>query len=163
MTTTLDLPIWSDLSSDERRDLIKPLWDAGKSAGDITRYFIGASRNAIIGVVHRSKWQRAPSVSKANSDRANKMRRKAAPNPQVKRKPVAALREEPDIKVDKVDWIHTERPPLPGTVPVRMIDLPTREGGMCRFPVIGGYCGVHTGEDKYCEAHHRFMYQVRKE
>lgn len=163
MTVTYDLPIWSNLTGDERRDLIKPLWDAGKSAGDITRYFIGASRNAVIGVVHRSGWQRAPSVAQSNTTRANQRRRKPAPNPVKKAKPVAALREEPDIKVEKVDWIHTERPPLPGAVPVRLIDLPTREGGMCRFPVIGGYCGIPTGEDKYCEAHHRFIYQVRKE
>lgn len=167
MTVTADtLPVWSELTGDERREMIKPLWDAGHSAGDIMRHFVGATRNAIIGVVHRAKWQRAPSVNLANSVRKNKERRKAVPNPPkpkvIKVKPATI---DPvtlgDQVTEKVDWIHQERPPLPGTTPISLVDLPAREGGVCRFPVQGGYCGVQTGENMYCGAHHRCMYTSR--
>ena len=164
MTTTTDLPNWEfpDITDPAARtqariSIVKPLWDRGLSAGQIMYHFVGASRNAIIGLVHRNKWQRAKSVPHVT--------RRAAPNPHkpVKRPPGRPKIERTTIEPEseKVDWIHTERRPLAGTVPIRLIDLPSRAGVLCRFPVQGGYCGQPSGEAMYCDGHHRFMYSAR--
>lgn len=45
---------WHHLSSEAKRELVKPLWQAGMSAAQIARQ-VGATRNAVIGVIHRMK------------------------------------------------------------------------------------------------------------
>ena len=45
---------WHHLSSTAKRALVKPLWQAGMSAAQIARQ-VGATRNAVIGVIHRMK------------------------------------------------------------------------------------------------------------
>jgi len=55
--------------------------------------------------------------------------------------------------------IANNRAPLAGTTPVDILSLPNRPGVLCRFPVIGGYCGAASGTHMYCQAHHAIMYR----
>lgn len=52
MTAPTQTQPWASLSSEAKRDLVKPMWAAGQSAAQIAKQ-VGASRNAVIGVVHR--------------------------------------------------------------------------------------------------------------
>jgi hypothetical protein len=55
--------VWSQLSRAERLGYIKPLWDAGKSASEIADTIDGASRQAVIGVLHRAGLRRGIKVN----------------------------------------------------------------------------------------------------
>lgn len=143
---------------DARLAIVKPLWEKGKSASEIAAHFDNCNRNKVIGILNRANLHRArkPKLGK----------RKAAPNP-VKRtapakpKPirnrntVVAQRAEPHPAEPVASaWIDKERPPIEGTTPISILQLPNRPLGICRFPVQGGYCGVECGEKVYCTTHH---------
>lgn len=164
--TTIDID-WRSLSAEEKIALVKPLYEAGNSCGQIADMFMGVTRNMIIGCIHRSnaikKRPRKPPVKKPIVPPAPK------PKPAVARKPLPAqpgtppiiqVLPEPDMPSERV-WhmINNNRPPLAGIAPTALIDLPTREGVVCRFPVVGGYCGAASGDAMYCKTHHAIMYR----
>lgn len=74
---------------------------------------------------------------------------------------VATHPKPPEGEVHASKWIDNERPPIPGTTPISILDLPNRGFGICRFPAVGGYCGLGCGEDVYCETHHGYAHQQR--
>jgi hypothetical protein len=163
VTVTIDpLPDWPTSSRETRIEIVKPLWDSGLSASQIMFHFVGASRNAVIGLIHRNGWQRSSELNRLNNGRHDLGKRKAAPNPPKRIAKPKMQRVEPSIPSERPDWIHTERPPLAGTTPVSILALPYNPGTMCRFPVKGGYCGQHSGDEMYCEPHRRFMYSDQK-
>lgn len=147
----LDLPNWSDLSPDDRRAIIMPLWKDGNTASFIASRFIGATRNMVMGTIHRAKMHRdkpTPTV-KPKPKKVNR----------VKTQTLADLGVVEYKPVERIDIVNTNRPPLPGIEPISIMELPNRPGFRCRFPVVGGYCGDHIGQDDmYCAAHRRFMY-----
>jgi hypothetical protein len=159
--TTDPRPDWLTLDRDQRREIVLPLWLEGKSARDIAAKFQNATRNGIIGLVARAKLPK----------RANKVRDKVAPKTK-KAKPAKSRYKpsimpnpnrmaEPDLKPEPSFAWDRERPPLPGITPIGILSLPGRAGVLCRFPVIGGYCGAPSGEKMYCADHHGFVYSAQ--
>lgn len=169
-----DLPNWSDLSGEEKDAIIRPLWMDGKTASEITHYFVGASRNAVIGRVTRGKMGGRPAgpsrararegVARLNEGRATKAATRAKRLPMASPAFVSFVPDPEPIKSGAYNPVTDLRPPLDGFAPISILDLPMRSGGRCRFPVIGGYCGYHIGDDKvYCQMHSRIAYQARSE
>lgn len=155
-------PDWNGLTTEQKDEIIQPLWLAGKSASEIAARFENCSRNAVIGRVHRGKMvQRKPPTPK----RAKPRKPATAPKPKVIRNRntlVTEAKPEPEADVHASRWIDNERPPIAGTTPISILDLPNRDVGVCRFPVIGGYCGLACGETVYCETHYRYAHVHRE-
>lgn len=161
MTEKLD---WTTLSAEEKIAAIRPLWSAGETARDIMGYFVGATRNSIIGALSRAK---LPSRAHARKPTVNPSTH-LKPKPRVARKPLSAQPGTPPIvqKIPEPDtpssslmaMIEGNRPPLAGTTPISILDLPSRSGVLCRWPVIGGYCGAKSGDKVFCETHARIAY-----
>lgn len=162
--STSDLPVWSDLTRDERLAIVKPLWlDEGKSAGDISMRFSGATRSAVIGLVHRAKLGRAekralPNPRKAKVPQVRQQR--AAVKPALAPRKTGPQVEPPPARDSTVlDHVHQNRPPLPDCAPVTLLNLPNREKGVCRFPVVGGYCGQLCDDNmSVCLGHEGYFY-----
>jgi hypothetical protein len=169
--------VYDTMTRAEREAFILPRWMNGESASDIAALLWGATRNAIIGVVHRSAQFRAFKAnlpkSKSNTPAQQFGGRRTTPKAPPKhkdpnRKPTpkpgamkfTKPKIPPTMPADPVDFINTYRPALPGTTPVGILDLPSREFGACRFPVVakGLYCGVECGQDRYCPDHFALMF-----
>lgn len=168
---TTETPDWANLTREQKEAIIRPLWLDGKSAGEITHYFVGASRNAVIGVVTRAKMgARKATKSRAQNKAAAGAMRAALPKPRppAQRLPMASpafvshIPQPEPIRPGAFNPLAGERPPIEGTTPISILELPNRPGGRCRFPVIGGFCGVHT-ESTYCATHGRYAYQQREQ
>lgn len=167
MTTAT--PDWADLTREQKEAIIRPLWLGGKSAGEISHYFVGASRNAVIGVITRAKMgSRAALPNRARGKAEGKRLSEAKAAKKIQRLPMAApafvshIPEPEPIRPGAFNPLAGERPPIEGAAPISILELPNRPGGRCRFPVIGGYCGVHA-ETTYCPTHSRYAYQQRTE
>jgi len=157
-------PDWTSLTSAEKQTAIRPLWMEGKSASEIASQFTGATRNSIISALHRGKMTgssnkpvkaaatKAPKIS--NKVQGREKPRSAVTLPKFSAHPDA---EPPSASV--MEMIENNRPPLAGTTPISILDLPNRPGVLCRFPVVGGYCGQPSGDKTHCKAHHGIMYR----
>lgn len=146
-------PSWHTLTPDQRAEIIAPLWADGKSASRIAaENFQNATKNMIIGVVAKLRYVRKPKPPALP---------KAKPVKMPKPEPVMAPETESNATIRHL--IANNRPPLDGTVPVSLLDLPSAERGVaCRFPVDGGYCGQPVGGDehRYCKPHRALMYRA---
>lgn len=165
----MSLPDWAELTAEAKDAIIRPAYADGQSAAEIASHFVGATRNAVIGRITRGKMkggrqtstvrQKAPGRSARMRDPSNLDR----PLPKVNRLPMATpafvSTIPPKPRPGGFDPLTQLRPPLPGTTPISLLDLPNREGGRCRFAVDGGYCGVET-EAMYCDAHVPLVYNV---
>lgn len=153
-----------------RLEIIRPLWLEGESAGNIALRFRGASRSAVIGLVHRANVKRPVGATRHQKPKP-KPTKVPAMFPVNSRAPrvAKAIKEPPLVVCDKsvsgvadralVRLINELRPPLAGTTPVGILDLPNRDKGICRFPVVGGHCGQPCDDDtSTCEAHERFAF-----
>lgn len=156
----MNMPIWTDLTPAEKQEAIRPLWKSGKSAGEISRYFTGATRNSIISALHRG------GMAGTSSKTAKIMPEKNPPEPKPQRKPSAisasaftAHAVADPVSESVMHMIENNRAPLPGIDPIIILDLPNRPGVKCRFPVQGGYCGATSGDRMYCKTHHAVMYR----
>lgn len=164
--TTDAIPDWSTLNTTEKMAIITPAWMDGKSANDIAWMFQGASRNAIIGMIHR---QKLPTRSAASTPKPGIKPKPKIPKPPKPKKPskpsaISATAfvsmPEPIPPTDSVmHMIENNRAPLAGTTPISILHLPNRPGVLCRFPVVGGYCGLSSGDKMYCPDHHRIVYR----
>lgn len=163
-------PDWNALDRDGRVAIIKPAWDKGWSATQIAVLFENCTRNMVIGIIHRAKLQRAV-LPKPTKSRVPPPKRKAAPNPNKTPKPkpirnrntvIADHGAPPPSDVHASKWLDQKRPPIEGTTPIGILQLPNRPGVLCRFPVVGGYCGQASGENTYCETHSAFAYNRRE-
>lgn len=173
MTITADaptsLPNWLALSGAERREIVQPLWFAGLSASQIAiSHFSNATRNGVIGVVARSGWKRSMPKPPPNSKPGPRPRMAVIGSRSINpSKIIKPAKQKPEREPTSPSyWIDHDRPPLHGTAPIRLIDLPSRDTGVaCRFPVAGGYCGQDPGGDehRYCEAHRKLMYRQVKD
>lgn len=147
-------PNWLSLTGEQRLAIIKPEWLDGASAAEIATYcFSNATRKKVIGYVHRAKLQRAIS----NKPAKNHQRPKKPKTKNLDR--VVSTAPKPTAPRQYFDALNQERDPLPGTVPIGILDLPNRRGVRCRFMVRGGYCGQDSGEHTYCEAHRAIAYR----
>jgi hypothetical protein len=177
---------YAEMSREEREAFCVPRWIDGKSASEIADMLPGATRNAVIGVVHRSPAYKAFKKSLPQKRASNlpkpqfggrRTTPKAPPNspgrkptPKIggvkftgpKKLPKPKPEREPAEDTSSYEavrkFINGNRDPLPGVVPVALIDLPSREHGVCRFPVVGGYCGLTCGDARYCPDHHAIMF-----
>lgn len=163
--------VWKSLSRDEKIALVKPMWEAGDSAQIIADAFEGVTRNMVIGVVNRAKQIKrrphrpAPKPPKPKPRiRAEKLAKPEKPVAPKKLPPISAsgfssIPDPPEPTETVMHMINNNRPPLAGTVPVDIMGLPNRPGVLCRFPVIGGYCGASSGDKMYCRDHDALMYR----
>ncbi len=165
--TTTEI-VWKSLSRDEKIALVKPMFEGGDSAQVIADAFEGVTRNMVIGVINRAK-----SIKKRPRKPPAKKQAPPKPKPRAKlEKPVAtkklppisasgfsSIPDPPEPTESVMHMINNNRPPLAGKVPVDIMGLPNRPGVLCRFPVIGGYCGVASGDKMYCRDHDAIMYR----
>lgn len=155
------LPHWPDLSASERMAIVTPLWLSGQSNSQIATRFTGATRNSVIGQIHRAKLVRARSQPKAKSTPKKSPRlpiAKAIEAKPARHAPPVPEHTNPDVPVAVDRMITTNRPPLAGVKPISILDLPYRSGTLCRFPVEGGYCGAASNDQVYCPTHHRICH-----
>lgn len=161
-------PIWTKLTPEQKQTAIRPLWTDGKSASEIAAYFVGATRNSIISALSRGKM--VGTKNKITSAQASLRAKKSKEPHKTKTKhknPMSVVSSSAFVTIANPDppsssvmaMIETNRPPLAGTTPISILDLPNRLGVVCRFPVIGGYCGVKSGDQMYCKTHHAVMYR----
>lgn len=163
--------------SREQIDEIARMWMAGKSARQIGE-FLGVTRNAIIGIVHRHQIKRdgPPKVTeevKAQRDMALQLAREAAERKRVEREaaerkrivPPKPKRVAPEHIIDPTGfWKNGHSAPSMRTDGgVALVDA---EWFHCRFP-LGRFADVAThvcGERKrdgssFCAAHHKLVYR----
>ena len=154
---------WNGLTREEKDAIIGPLWAEGKSAGEIAMHFIGATRNMIIGVVHRRKMPARLKPERVKSTKTKRPPDQVLAKPKPNRNTIVRTetpRPEPRIYFDA---LNLEREPIRGTTPISILELPNRPGVKCRFPVKGGYCGRPSGDQTYCPTHYRLAYTAPKE
>lgn len=141
---------WNNLSPVERRYLVKTFWIAGASAGETAMRIPGANRNKVIGIWTRLKLKREMTKA-AKSAQVRAARPKKEPMP----KPAPVVNQDRSVQ-EMVDYLPD---PIDGHVPIGIMDLPSRPGVRCRFPVVGGYCGAPSDEKTYCEHHMAIAYR----
>lgn len=129
--------------SDDRVDLLKKLWSAGKTAAEIAKELgDGVTRNAVIGKAHRLKLSSRISPIQQNT---KKIKSNNDAPPAVMRRP-------------------SKKIPVYLGLQVQMEDLRDK---MCRWPNGDpqtkdfSFCGCKTVEGTpYCEKHAAIAYQV---
>lgn len=151
---------WKQLTPDERLAFVEPLWKGGKSAREISQLTVGATRNAIIGVVTRAGLRRglqAEAITKAAQHRLSTVKRriKEGKPPRLIIAGNGAVIEKPEGKAARVEFNARAFAQLPGFDPVPFMEL---RRSSCRWPVGGeGYamlcCGAHAQDGRYCPAH----------
>lgn len=114
-------------------ELAIKMWNEGKSAKTIAAYF-GVTRNAVIGKIHRARYNGVYVVQKANPKKRALMPPKA-----------------------KIIAIEGTQPMKQG---LRIYDL---EHNQCRYSTgedNGEYvfCGVATSDRAYCDEHHKLCH-----
>lgn len=131
----------------------------GFSASEIAERFEGVSRNAVIGLVHRTHelreigFDRVPGGSTENASKALKTRGLSPTNKAPKRKPVIV---EPAVMTPKTAAMLFDA----NTMRVELHNIPA---GGCKWPVndvpAGGvflFCGCEAMADKpYCAEHYK--------
>lgn len=154
--------------NDEQIAALRKMWSDGLSATKIAAQLGGASRNAVLGKVHRLRLQeRAPGCApKPKTERiATRKKLQLARPPKPTVKPLVGqaqfARKKPDpVKVAEVKSIELRPAPIDMPKPLRkaLVDLGRND---CRWPVEGEkshtlFCGHPApSESSYCPGHHR--------
>lgn len=156
-------PAASGWTESHTRQLVE-MWQEGHSCSQIAAAIGGGlSRNAVIGKIHRMKLNAGRAV-RSPMPRAPKPPRQRAPRqsrkPKVAKPRSAYAPAGPDdagandVVLKSAAW-----KPLPGTVPVALVDL---QKGQCKWPIGDprerdfGFCGCEAVPAKpYCPAHGR--------
>ena len=149
------------MTREQRTDAIQPLLVEGLSSTQIGRVF-GATRNAIIGHVHRHL--SGVGLSLRQSRRAIPKAVKPRPRRRAPSKPIAT-RPSPSPGPTRRPPASAETKPLVSQGPVAFID---RKSGQCVFPMwsndvsIGLVCGhVAAIGESYCAAHRKICSRAR--
>lgn len=142
--------IWHS-NDDAVVEKLKAMWIEGKSAGEIAACFEGATRNAVIGKVHRLGLTRSPyavlsSLARPSSGRVKKPKAVKPPKPPRVERPAPAVRE---IVAAPVVDISNARPWLARTV--RECAWLLEDGAAC--------CGETKAGSSYCAGHHSIAYR----
>lgn len=159
-----DKPSWKALTHEQKLAVLTEHWTGGgMTAAELAAMYCDASRNAIIGSVHRAQLHRGKVVGATLRGERGERRQQA--RQAVARVKVAKAERkpaEPDPSGARLwDLIRNNRPPLDGIAPVSVLDIRPRnsKANQCRFPVLGGLCGADCGTAMYCETHHAIMYR----
>ncbi len=125
--------------TDERVDRLRSLWSEGLSASQVAAQMGAASRNVIIGKVHRLKLMRVNGIKRKAGQRRTLGRRRRSP---------ARLLNRP-IEVERVAVVIEPTP-----LNLRLIDLTSET---CKWPFGEQapylFCGHPVVSPPYCEAH----------
>lgn len=153
MTFLLSKPNWLALTIPERIAIIRPLWADGQSGTEIAEQFINATRNAIIGAVHRAKLPDRPTKLLPKHSATRKADRARA----VMVRKIAAFTQPP------IEPVLNFRAPEPDGIGIDLLKLTANS---CRWPVTHRpphkFCGA-PGDGTYCEKHRKMAYVVRPE
>lgn len=150
-------PEWKSMTPAERADAVRPLVKEDLSASEIARHFVGASRNAVIGVVHRNgmaltRRRSAPKESQPVP----------RPLPSGQRSAHPVLPTEPAAATPNIASPTEAAPPaMKASEPVLFIATVDRQ---CRWPLWGFHdkpkadamfvCGSPTPDGRpYCTHH----------
>jgi GcrA cell cycle regulator len=146
-------PGQKDKWTEERIEILRRMWNAGDSAGDIARVLGRVSRNSVIGKVHRLKLAgrklKQPAEAKKRSDiraLANERRRAAA----------LRMANAQAIASPRIPFKPAKEPPMPISVSIW-----DHKEGQCRWPNDGSvlegtflYCGAKVLDGcSYCMTH----------
>jgi len=149
--------------TDERTAILVDLWKAGLSCGRIAAELgDGATRNSVIGKVHRLKLPR-----RLTSDRFP-TRKPGERGPDRKLRMTKPRRialgqpaDLPPIKISQQKPQGEAWEPITGFEPVSLLDL---EAGQCKWPVGKDsphhFCGAPATHRHYCEHHHAWSVGV---
>lgn len=151
---------WLTLTRDQRLAHVAPLWREGKSAREISQTVTNASRNAVIGVIHRAGLSRLDQAATRRLARHN--RKDAAPKPEPRPRRAYIIAGSGAV---------IEKPPGQAPRAFASPDAFARNGrsvvpmealryGMCRWPLGDplepgfGFCGCRAvGKRSYCAEH----------
>jgi hypothetical protein len=144
----------------EAIQLITSMWQAGHSAKQIAALIPGATRNSIIGKVHRMGMARH--LTPEGQNLCTKIRERRI----TKRIKIARRDTPPPVRVKAAaEYASADRPvsgpPLPLSHEVELLDLAPHQ---CRSVERGLFCGRPTcerGSGSYCEQHAKQYYAGR--
>jgi len=174
------LPDWLTMPRPERVEMLRTLVGRGFSMGQIACKFQNASRNAIIGLVHRVEKAEGKPMKRCNLT-GTRPRKNSAPTIHIpKKKPPVSRRPTPaevqvstpvEVEIRQLAELHAPVDidriakadafvPIPGITPIPITELPNRM--RCRWPVETPgerhfACGADTASEThvYCAPHRR--------
>lgn len=164
------LPDWKSVTKIEKTMVLGPLMRAGYSATEMADQFRNATRNSIIGEIHRTPelcdigaWGRVQrTVNSARKHKPNikaKRDHKASQNGPKSDRPMFRPTPTRHTKVAAFTPLSShEKKPHSHAVPLMKLEY-----GMCKWPIGDpkqpdfGHCGADISENhpSYCDFHHR--------
>ena len=158
------MSIWNDETKVAR---LTELWGQGHSASKIAQIMGLASRNVVIGKVHRLKLAGRP--PRTGASKKPPVARRMPPAHKMARIPKQRVIREPGKPVKSEMYVAPPLPPNePASLGIELLDLKPRD---CRYPHGDGpytFCGhpVSDIERSYCDFHHSITnvpHSVRRE
>jgi GcrA cell cycle regulator len=148
----------------ERKERAKQLWEDGLSAAQIAAELGDCTRNAIVGLAHRSGWAGRAGVRRPPKPRPyRRVAPKAPPEPRATVTRFTNHGNRFDVVQNHAPAPLPEEPPAP---PGQRCGLMQLREGVCRFPIGDprsadfAFCGGNAIEPlPYCGFHARLSYQ----
>lgn len=147
--------------TDERKEQVRTLWNAGHSASYIAGQVGAVSRNAVTGIVHRSGWHRGPPNGlrpvKAEATQTQIKRRAPVARVVLTRAHRAEARPPVGDFEARTDALPDDGTPPPGAVPFGKL-----QPWHCRYPFGASdflYCAAPASIGSYCSHHHEACHQ----
>ncbi len=146
---------WSDMDKVEKISAIIRMVNKGMTAAQIAGQFQGCTRNAIVGLAHRSGVRlansKAPKRALDPANTNNKAAKKPAAKPASKTKPAKVTRIKKAAKRPKAEPTVCEilkfEPPKRKDPPYSMTELRPRD---CRWPISESYRGLSPDQMMFC-------------
>ena len=140
---------WESMTREQRVEAVRQYATYGETPRMIAARF-EVSRNIVMGLAYRSGFN-------FGGNEKNARKKRTPPKPKPGQKPFWGPKTDATLpKPRKPDLIWTSRAyePLPGTVPVSLLDLPRR---CCKWPIGDPvlFCAVPTDGRNYCTEHHK--------
>jgi GcrA cell cycle regulator len=145
--------------TEERVEMLQRLWGQGYSASQIaTQLQCGASRNAVIGKIHR--------LNKRGEAKAARVRTGAYAAPAARRRPVLSSAAPEARRMGPPEWAFQPHRRIMLAEEPGLATSSTLAAHMCRWPIGDPdtsdftFCGKpQDGGRPYCEGHSRLAYK----
>jgi hypothetical protein len=147
--------------NDTNRAVVKRMCEEGYSAGQIAAA-VGATRNAVMGVIHRNGWDRAPNAQHKTLPSPPRAKRRAPKVVLNKIENHFGSIEKTIPKIIPSDGL-TDLPPDQSPYAVSLFDA---EPHHCRYPLTDAgpgflFCGdTKIPNSSYCERHDRLCIRI---
>jgi GcrA cell cycle regulator len=146
--------------TEDRIALLRELWLDGKSAAQIALTLGGATRNSVMGKVHRLKLGARAAPHRPVARPVQQPPRRSAPVKRPTLRPPFLEFDEPEAPLAALNPRVFEGG--------RVATVLTLTSAMCKFPIGDpsaedfAFCGRHTAHRGYCMHHARVVYRPRR-